>query len=107
MDVNAEGSLLATVFRDENVISLWNIEKLTLFKKEDIEVEYVTPLKLRGRDLRSYYFGNDGEGGEGVGDGLDDIDESLYTEIKGLLESEEDVEKSQNKKSKKSKNSEV
>lgn len=91
MDSNAESTLLATVFRGDSMISMWNIEKLTLFEKKPQNTTYATPIRLRGSDKRAYYFGEDNENSED--EDVMDVDEDLFLQIKEHLEEGEPSKK--------------
>lgn len=77
------------VFKGDNFISLWHINKLTLFEKKPVNVSYETPLKLRGKDKRGYYF-KDNENGDDD-EQLNDISNELFNMVSKHLESKPEL----------------
>jgi hypothetical protein len=99
MTVNKNLTYLAVVFKGDKHISLWHINRLSLFSVKTIKIKFASHLNFVGEDKRLHYFKAKAEEDE-EDEVLQDIDEQLYNDIEELLEQNQEVQGSSSSRGK-------
>jgi hypothetical protein len=85
LTVNAPRTLLATVWKNSNHVSLWKINKLTAFSEAPIDFNYHSNInKLISKDKREFYFKEDAKGGQADPD-FGNFDQEFYEELENAF----------------------